>query len=188
MDERQLYQQMKTGNQTAFDQLFQLYYEKLVRIAYQKTQDISIAEDIVQTVFIDFWTKKNDLVIEKSIFGYLNRMVHNRCIDYFRKQTSIQNTEYKYAKKSLNLSVLSPEEGLLNQENLNAIYAQIEALPTKCKIVFKLSRFEEMKYEEIAEQLAISKKTVEYHISTALKLLRKRVFGILVLFLFLSFH
>lgn len=176
MPEKHLYQQMKAGNKTAFDKLFQLYYEKLVRQAYTSTQNLANAEDIVQAVFIDFWTKRNQLNIEQSVIGYLTRMVQNRCIDYFRQQKSQQTNQEKYFKNTLSLDLTSPEEDLLNAENLAAIYEQIEALPPKCSIVFKMSRFEEMTYEEIAEQLGITKKTVEYHVSTALRLLRKGIF------------
>lgn len=172
---------MKAGNQVAFDELFHLYYEKLVRLAYQKIQDQASAEDIVQKVFIDFWTKKESIIIEKSVIGYLSMMVNRRCIDYFRRQKSRTTNEQKYIDNSLNFDIVSPEEDLLNQENLAAIYAKIEALPPKCRIVFKMSRFEEMTYDEISEQLDISKKTVEYHISTALRLLRKSIFTLTLL-------
>jgi len=178
MLEKHLYQQMKAGNQTAFDKLFQLYYEKLVHQAYKTTQDLANAEDIVQAVFIDFWTKRNQLNIEQTVIGYLTRMVHHRCIDYFRQQKSQLVNQEKYFKNTLSLDITSPEEDLLNAENVAAIYAQIEALPPKCSIVFKMSRFEEMTYEEIAEQLGITKKTVEYHVSTALRVLRKGIFTV----------
>lgn len=183
MKELNLYKEMKAGNQAAFDELFHLYYENLVRLAYQKTQDQANAEDIVQTLFIDFWTKRATITIEKSVIGYLSTTVHRRCIDYFRKQKRIDHSHQKYFDNSLSLDISSPEKDLLNQENLSAIYTKIEALPPKCKIVFKMSRFEEMSYEEIAEQLDISKKTVEYHISTALRVLRKSVFSLALLLL-----
>lgn len=177
--ETQLYQQIKAGNRTAFDKLFRLYYEKLIQQAFKTTQNLANAEDIVQAVFIDFWTKRNQLNIEKSVIGYLTRMVHHRCIDYFRQQKSSITKQEKYFQNNLSLDIASPEEDLLNAENLAAIHDKIDALPPKCSIVFKMSRFEEMNYAEIAEQLGITKKTVEYHISTALRLLRKSVFGLI---------
>lgn len=180
MNEHQLYKKMKAGYSSAFDELFRLYYEKLVRLAHQKTQDLAVAEDIVQAIFIDFWTKRAEISINQSIIAYLSKMVNNRCIDYFRKQKSISASEEKYLTHKLNLDVTSPEEDLLNQENLAAIYSKIEELPPKCKIVFKMSRFEDLTYEEISTQLNVSQKTVEYHISTALRLLRKSIFGLVL--------
>ncbi len=178
--ETHLYQQIKAGNRTAFDKLFHLCYEELVQKAYKSTQNLTEAEDIVQTVFINFWTKRDQLTIEKSVIGYLTRMVHHRCMDYFRKQKSITTQQEKYFQNSLSLDIVSPEEDLLNAENLAAIHDKIDALPTKCSIVFKMSRFEAMNYTEIAEQLGITKKTVEYHISTALRLLRKSIFTLVI--------
>lgn len=171
-----LFQQIKAGNRTAFDKLFQLYYEQLVQQAYTTTQNLANAEDIVQAVFIDFWTKSKELTIEKTVIGYLTRMVQYRCIDYFRQQKSKGIQQEKYFENTLSLDIASPEEELLNAENLAAIYKKIDALPPKCGIVFKMSRFEEMSYDEIADALDITKKTVEYHISTALRLLRKGIF------------
>ena len=171
-----LFQQVKAGNRTAFDQLFQLYYEQLVRQAHQTTQNLANAEDIVQAVFIHFWTKRAQITIEKSVIGYLTRMVQHRCIDYFRQQKSQQLHREHYFQNTLSLDISSPEAVLLNEENLTAIYKKIDALPPKCSIVFKMSRFEELTYEEIADQLGITKKTVEYHVSTALRILRKGIF------------
>lgn len=178
-----LFQQIKADNPDAFDKLFHLYYEQLVQQAYIITQNQADAEDIVQSVFIKLWTKKKQITIQQSVRAYLHRMVHHQCIDYFRQLKSRAAIEIKHAENTLNLSAVSPEETLLKAETLLAIYSKIETLPSKCKIVFKLSRFEELSYEEIAVQLDISKKTVEYHVSTALKLLRKSVFGITLLFL-----
>jgi len=175
-----LFQQIKAGNRIAFDKLFQFFYEKLVHQAYKTTQSQSDAEDIVQSVFINFWTKRKEIIIQQSVEGYLQKMVYHRCMDYFRKQKNKKRHQEKYTLQSLHLNIDSPEEDLLKTESLAAIYQKIEALPPKCKIVFKMSRFEELSYEEIAEQLGISKKTVEYHISTALRVLRKSVFGIML--------
>lgn len=183
MNDLELYQKMKAGDLSAFDEIFKMHYESLVRMGVQKIDNVALVEDLVQNIFIDFWTKKNQLNIESSVLAYLKKMVHNRCIDHFRKQKSIQRKEENYFKNSLSLNVNSPEEDLLNQENLAAIYSKIEALPPKCRTVFKLSRFEEMTYDEIATQLDISKKTVEFHISTALRILRKSIF-ISVLYIF----
>ncbi|MFK8007592.1 MAG: RNA polymerase sigma factor [Saprospiraceae bacterium] len=176
MEELILYKKMKAGDRSAFDKIFKLHYEQLVRFAHVKIDNISIAEDIVQNIFIDFWTKRASINIEKSLLPYLRRTVHNRCIDHFRKQKSIQKKEEQFFQNSLTLDISNPEQELLSQENLQAIYTKIEALSPKCKVVFKLSRFEEMTYAEIATHLNISKKTVEMHISTALRILRKSIF------------
>ena len=176
MDEMKLYQKMKAGDSTAFDAIFQLHYERLVKSLYLKNGDLSLSEDIVQTIFIEFWTKRTTLNIETSIGAYLNKAVNNRWIDHFRKAKNIKIKEEEYFKNALLLDVSSPETDLLSKENLKAIYTKIEALPLKCKVVFKLSRLEKKTYAEIAEDLDISVKTVEFHMSTALRILRKTIF------------
>lgn len=178
-----LFQQIKTGDKIAFDKLFHLFYENLVQQAYNTTQQQADAEDIVQSVFIHLWTKRTQITIEQSVEAYLHRMVQYRCIDYFRKVKSDASNQEKHTQQSLHLTMGSPEEELLNAENLEAIYNKIEALPPKCKVVFKMSRFEEMNYSEIAQELDITKKTVEYHISTALRILRKGIFSMPLLFI-----
>jgi len=176
MQELQLYKKMKAGDESAFDQLFHLYYEQLVRFAFAKCYDQSMSEDIVQNVFIEFWTKRNQWNIQTSVIAYLKRTVNSRCIDYFRKEKTIADHKENYTKESLSLNSTSPEEELLTKENLQVIYEKIELLPPKCKAVFKLSRFEEMTYAQIAENLGVSKKTVEFHMGNALRLLREMVF------------
>lgn len=177
MQERQLYQRIKSGDRAAFEELFQQHYPSLVRQAYRRVPDQTTAEDIVQTVFIQFWNKHAQITIKSSVGAYLAQMTRYGCIDLLRKQQSQVKRAEQYAQHSLQLDVQSPEEELLQKENIAAIYAKVEALPVHCKTVFKLSRFEEMTYEQIAQELSISIKTVEYHISTALRLLRKSVFS-----------
>ncbi|MFK7936312.1 MAG: RNA polymerase sigma factor [Saprospiraceae bacterium] len=177
MQERQLYLRIKSGDRTAFDELFRRHYANLVRQSYRKLQDQTTAEDIVQNVFIQFWNKREQITVKESVFAYLAQMARYGCIDFFRKQQSKAQRQEQYFQNGLNLDVKSPEEDLLQKENVAAIYAKVDALPVRCKTVFKLSRFEEMTYEQIAQELSISIKTVEYHISTALRLLRKSVFG-----------
>ncbi len=173
MNEGQLYEQMKAGDEAAFNQLFQLYYEPLVKFAFKKTYDLPTSEDIVQSVFIAFWDNKSNWNIQTSVESYLRKIVHNRCIDFFRKESNVSRATALYFQQSDKMTIESPEETLLSEEQLKFIHSRIEALPLKCKAVFKLSRFEELSYLEIANQLGISKKTVEFHISTALRLLRQ---------------
>jgi len=176
MDERILYKKMKAGDINAFNQLFKLNYERLVRMLYKKCYNQALAEDIIQNVFIDFWTNKNKIEINNSVSAYLTTSTRNRYIDHFRKQKTDSKKEQAYINNSLTLKVSSPEDELLSKENLANIYAKIEALPFKSKAIFQLSRFENKSYPEIANELNISIKTVEYHISNALRILRKSIF------------
>jgi len=183
MTDKDLYQRMVAGDVDAFNQLFKAHYESLVRMLYKKCFDQTLAEDIVQNVFIELWSKRKERVLPKSVGAYLSTSVKNRYIDHFRKQKNLADKKKAYLQQSLPLNIASPEEELLNQENLAKIYRKIEELPPKTKVVFQLSRFENKSYSEIAEALDISVKTVEYHISNALRLLHESIFIFISIFL-----
>ncbi len=172
---------MKKIGRQEFDALFNLHYEQMVRTAYALLSDSALAEDKVQEVFIKFWEKRESLNIEKSITTYLKRAVIFHSIDHLRKAKKMEEHITNHSNVSLNLSLNTPETELLNKENLQAIYDKIEALPNKTKLIFKLNRFEHLTYTEIAETLEMSIKSIEYHMSKALNILRKTVFGLLFL-------
>ena len=181
MLEQDLLEKMKTGNQGAFDSIFNTHYEPLVRVAHSLVSDLAVAEDVVQEVFIKFWERRETVNIEKTIYGYLKQAVIFRSIDYLRKTKRLNEHILIHQQSTLQLNLHTPEKELLSKENLKAIYEKIEALPEKSKLIFKLSRFEELSYSEIAQQLNVSVKTVEYHISRALEILRESVFGVFVI-------
>ena len=172
---------MENIDQQKFENIFNLHYEQLVRTAYGILSDLEIAEDVVQEVFIKFWEKRGSLKIEKTLEAYLKQAVIFRAIDHLRKAKKLQEHITKHQHTSLQLSLQTPESELLSKENLQAIYNKIEDLPNKSKLIFKLNRFEQLTYPEIAEQLDMSIKSIEYHMSKALDLLRKSVFSLLIL-------
>ncbi len=181
MTEKELLNKVKAGNQPAFDLIFNKHYDQLVHVAFRLVSDLDVAEDMVQEVFIKFWERRLSINIEKTVYGYLKQAVIFRSIDYLRKSKKLDERLQKYHASSLELNITTPESELLSKENLKVIYEKIEALPERSKLIFKLSRFEELSYKEIAQQLDISVKTVEYHISRALEILRQSVFGLVVL-------
>lgn len=149
-------------------QLFDASYNSLVIQAIRLVKNQETAEDIVQDCFIKLWEKKASLEISGNVTAYLAKMVRNKCLDFIKKkkiQTSELNETYQGA--------IANNDQLEMDELQSSIDKIIDALPEKCRQTFVLSRFEELSYKEIAEQLDISKKTVEAHISKALKSLRK---------------
>ncbi|MEM7106426.1 MAG: RNA polymerase sigma-70 factor [Bacteroidota bacterium] len=160
---------LQTDSEKAINYLFTRDYSYLCQTAYRILKETNQAEDIVQDVFYEFWKKRDVLQIKTSIKAYLKRAVINKTLNFIRDQKIRLDDEAP-------LQFLDSKENI--QQNLEAdemkilIDKALEGLPPKCKAVFALSRFEQMSYQEIATQLNISTKTVENHISKALKRLR----------------
>ncbi len=162
------------GNEEAFKILFRLYYAKLFYIAQSYTSSKEDAEEIIQDVFVKVWKKRKS--ITTNINGYLFKVTRNSCLDYLRtkksKLSTINNTIQLEAL--INHKALSDKSSMaiLEKELEEKIQAGIALLPEKCKKVFIKSRIEGLKNKEISEELDISVKTVENHMSKAIKHMR----------------
>jgi RNA polymerase sigma-70 factor (ECF subfamily) len=136
-------------------------------------KSVDASKDIVQEVIFEMWKKKDTIEFTASIKSYLFRSVHNRSLNFLKaKSNNLSDIE------DYDIPVDEPEKNqqLLDAELLSEkIKNEIDNLPEKCRIVFILSRYEEKSYKEISEMLDISIKTVENHVSKALKLLRKNL-------------
>ena len=154
-----------------FEQLFRKEIARLHNFARQYVPDADTAMDICQQVFIRLWEKRDSLDTRDALRSYLYTSVKNRCLNYIRDNK-------KYRSKILDLECtdldLMPSEDIDTDSDAleNQIHDAISGLPEKCRQVFEMSRFREMKYREIAEELDISQKTVEAHMSKAMRLLR----------------
>ncbi|MEM6804582.1 MAG: RNA polymerase sigma-70 factor [Bacteroidota bacterium] len=160
----------KTFDKAHFETLFKSHFAFLVNFARQFVDDIDTAQDLTQKVFITLWEKRADIDPKQSIKSYLFTAVRNRCLNYIRDQK-------KYRSKVLDIEMadfeVAIEEDHFGEEELKQkIEAALSSLPEKCRLVFEMSRFQQMKYKEIAEELEISQKTVEAHMSKAIKSLR----------------
>jgi RNA polymerase sigma-70 factor, ECF subfamily len=172
--ENQLIETLKAGDITAFEMLFRTYYQPLCNYAFTFVQDRDEAEEIVQNTFISLWEKKQTLEIRTSVKPYLYAMVRNASLNVLKHEKVKQQyaaVEMVHAERGEE----SVARTVLGSELESRIYKAMDALPQQCRIVFKLSRFEELKYAEIAEQLGISVKTVENHMGKALRIMREQL-------------
>lgn len=159
-----------TFDEKQFEQLFKTQFSYLCNFAKQYVQDINIAQDICQKVFISLWEKRDSLNPQQSIKSYLFTAVKNRCLNHIRDHK-------KYRSKILDLdcgdiNIVEEEDHFGEAELKQKIQSALESLPEKCRRVFEMSRYQDMKYKEIAEELGIAQKTVEAHMSKAMKILR----------------
>jgi RNA polymerase sigma-70 factor (ECF subfamily) len=163
-------EQLKQGNEDAYKYIYDHHYALLCHVANEYVKDKFLTETIVGDVIFHLWEIRESLNITISIRSYLLKAVRNRCINHL-------NSEYE--KREIPFSSLVPEElskehFLLSDEYPLGILLErkaINKLPEGCRQVFIKSRFEEKKYEEIAQELNISINTVKYHIKNALALL-----------------
>ncbi len=149
------------------DALFKQYYRPLcLYAAHYLNGDIVASEDIVQDCFVKLWQRDQRDVTKKRAFLYT--AVRNACIDTLRRQlpemTDIDPSDIE--------GVISDEEAVSRSEQEAKVWEVINALPGRCREVFLMAKRDGMTYNEIAEELDISVKTVEHQISKALKKLR----------------
>lgn len=154
-----------------FDNLYLTYFNALHRYAYTMVADKIIAEEMVHQVFWKILERKEGIQIHTSIKAYLYRSVYHECLNYFKHQkikkayeSNAVNQEKSYSDHTVNK--------LQYKELEQKVKVAINGLPEQCRTIFQLSRFEELKYAEIAHQLGLSVKTVETQMSRALKKLR----------------
>ncbi len=155
-----------------FESLFRQWYGPLCRYAFRLLEDKLAAEDIVQEVFIKVWDKREILEIEAEK-AYLFRAVYHAALNQIKADKTKQQVSELEGREIPAFG--SPEDGLHLEETEKKLALGLEALPGGCREVFKLSRFEELSYKEIAEVLNISIKTVEAQMGKALKVLRQHL-------------
>lgn len=165
-----LWNKLKHGDVQSFELIFKIYYPQLCLFANKYTKDFELAREVVQDMFVYVWENKDKLQDKKSIKSYFHAAVKFNSIRKFNDRNIKQVKIEEIPEYDLKDDFKDEIEFVELQE---AIFNTIESLPPKCKKVFKLSRFEQMTYSNIAIELNISKKTVEAQISKALKILQK---------------
>jgi len=170
----------------AFEKLFKAQYKLLTYQAMKYLKDISAAEEIVQDVFVRLWEKREAIVITGSIHAYLAVSVRNSCFNYLKHQRIVDT----YERNAISGFLADPS---LNEENMGdmefegAVLKAIEQLPPQRKRVFIMSRIDGLKYQEIADKMGLSIKTIEVQMGKALKQMRSLLkdFLVIVIGLFL---
>jgi RNA polymerase sigma-70 factor (ECF subfamily) len=168
----EIVRRIREGDVGQFESLFRSSYVSLVRYAKTLVRDFDAAEEIVQDLFFRLWKDRDKIQIESSLNGYLYRAVHNRCLHFFEHAKVVEKYMQEMAIE-LEASTESPTDMINYRELQERIAAILERLPEKCGKIFCMSRFEGLKYSEIAEKLSISVKTVEANMGRALKEFRK---------------
>ncbi|MBN1415128.1 MAG: RNA polymerase sigma-70 factor [Bacteroidales bacterium] len=165
---------IQSGDLQVFEVFFRAYYQPLCYYALRYVSSPDVAEEIVQDLFYTIWEKREELNITTSLKAYIYTATHNRCMKYLNHR----KIEQKYEKHYRNVSTdqYEPAVDPTSMHEIQRIINQtLDSLPEKCSRIFRLNRFEGLRYIDIAKKLSISVKTVEANMGRALKILRKNL-------------
>jgi len=169
-----LHATQQTYDDQTFEQLFRAHYRELHSYATVMLRDEDMAEEMVQGMFLKFWEKRSLLNIQTSIKAYLYKCVYNDSMNYLKHQ-KIKTKYQDFAAYSMNSEHEAASSKVELTELERKLGEALNELPEHCRTIFQMSRFEELKYREIAEQLGLSIKTVENQMGKALKILRVKL-------------
>lgn len=168
-----LIQELKKGKEKAYANLCDHYYKKLYVYAQTLINDQSLADDIVQQVFIKTWKFRKKLNPEFALQSFLYKSVYNEFLDHYRKNKAVTLLEQKYLE-SLSQIMDNTDEVALHKM-INLVKEEVKKLPPKCQQIFGLSKEEGLTNTEIAAYMDISVKAVEAQITKAYRVLRKKL-------------
>jgi len=182
--DEQIALRLSKRDEAAFEQVFKTHYKNLHAYAFTILKDEDEAEEMVQQVFFKLWERSEHLSFSGPIAAYLYRAVHNESLNFIKHQ-KVKAGHQLHVAYSMKNKTEQASPKMIRKELENKFREALNELPEQCRTVFQLSRFEDMKYKEIADKLEISVKTVENHMGKALKLLRTKLVDFLPLLLIL---
>jgi len=177
--EQDLHHLLKTDERLFMETLFKQYYALLCRTAVRFTKDAEAAEDLVQEVFCKIWLNRETLDVCSSYKAYLVRSVTNQALNYLEKQKRLVLLEDSASLEN-SFSANTTLELLEGSELEERVHQALQTLPPQCRLIFEMSRFEELTYKEIALALDLSPKTVENQMGKALRILRQKLLLLLI--------
>ena len=161
-------ERLRQGDEAAFESLFRAFAPGLCGFVARYVDSRAVAEEIVQDLFLTIWRKRATLMIEQSVATYLFTAARNRAVNHLRHERIARRWAGSVIGR-IEAPAASGEAELLEMLDLQD---GIERLPARCRLIFTLSRQHGMTYDQIAESLGLSVKTVEVQMGRALKALR----------------
>jgi len=164
------------NEQTAYKELFELFYNKLFRLAFIITKSRELSEEIVSDVFIGIWRRREHVLEINNLRLYLYISVKNTSLNYLAQLTKkgvvcLEELDFEPLQPFSN-----PEDILVTKEMNQRLYDAIQNLPPRCRIIFKLVKEDGLSYNEAAELLNLSRSTIDNQLVLAMKKLTKSLF------------
>lgn len=176
---------IKEGDESAFRIVFNLYSGKLFNFSYRFLKDKEPCHEVVQEVFLSLWLNRSKLDTQFPIAPYLYTITRRLTLNAIRQ---VANSQCAIEKMWLNTQKVSNEtEEVVLLDDLERFAAGVLAqLPKQQQLVYRMSRHQDLTYEEIAQELNISRNTVKNHLVAALKTLRTHLFKVFTFIFFLD--
>jgi RNA polymerase sigma-70 factor (ECF subfamily) len=171
LEDKKVLTRIKEGDIKQYELIFREYYERLCHFAMKYVKNNEQSEGVVQDTFYNIWKNHKTINITTSLKSYLYTAVRNNCLQELRTRSLDIKYENYYKSHYMNESI-SPVDELNAKELSGVINKALNSLPERCREIFKMSRYEGLKYHEIADKLSISIKTVEANMGKALKQFR----------------
>ena len=185
-DDTLLANQLMSRNELAFERAFKRWFQSLHTYAFTIVRDDYEAEEIVQQVFCKLWERADGITISGPVSAYLYRAVYNESMNFLKHQ-KVKARHQLYVAHQSKQEQQAFNDGLTSEALERKYTDALQELPEQCRTVFQLSRFDHLKYREIADRLDISVKTVENQMGKALKILRNKLAEFLTILIFLLY-
>lgn len=187
MTTEEAFDKLKNGDEKAFELIYKEYFSRLCLLSQRIVGDSVIAEDIVQQLFFTLWNNRSKIVIVTTGGGYLARSAYNLSLQYLRQNT-IRSKHHGIIYEDSHAAQSYFDQQLEmagDDEKIEKLRKALQLLPEQCRTILVLSRFNNKKSTEIAEELNLSVRTVENQLYIALKKLKEqlnnnKVFGIII--------
>lgn len=166
---------IQKGDEEAFERLFKAYYFDLSRFVWRYVESKAIAEELVQEVYANIWENRAQWNPTSSLKLYLYQSVKHQALDYLKHEKVRDKYDPKWMAAKKENATLDFRDSRREQQIREAIRREVEALPSRSKMTYKLHRYDGLTYKEIAEVMDVSVKTVESQMTRTLKRLRKRL-------------
>ncbi|HEU5148259.1 MAG TPA: RNA polymerase sigma-70 factor [Chryseosolibacter sp.] len=184
--DEQLVAFVRDGNDNAFAELFHRHWDNVYKMIYSRIRDRSKTEGIAQEIFMKFWDKRSELVID-NFSAYLYTCVKHRCINYIESKIT-RKKHWDHYKVFLPQQDDATDKAIAFNDLREALEKWLNHIPNKSKMIFRLNRLEGQSVKEIAGQMNLSEKAIQYHLTRSVKELRlylKEFLSLAVLFLYM---
>ena len=157
------------GDETAFQQLFQLFSDGLSRFTYSILKNKELSEEAVSDVFFKIWVHRTKISEIENFKAYIFTSARNISLNYLNKEKRERAVSLEDIIVPLPINEICPESELISKELKEAIGRAIDNLPERCKLIYSLAKIEQLKYKEIAQILDISVKTIDHQLTIAVR-------------------